>query len=147
MSDLITPSRPALPPLLARFVAATAGRNMTRPAYLVVLIGVATMILLTVNPAYEAAHHWVDAILWACLAFFAFEWLVRIRHAVLAERGAAYMTSFRGAMDAAAVLAVPAAILLGAPPKTAWLLSVLWLVKGIPAGPGRRQLWRVLGRG
>ena len=110
MSDLINTSKPVLPPLLARFVAATAGRNMTRPAYLVVLIGVATMILLTVNPAYEAAHRWVDAILWACLAFFAFEWLVRIRHAVHAHRAAAYLTSFRGLMDAAAVLAVPAAI-------------------------------------
>src|ERR1700759_2219909 len=144
MSDLITPSRPALPPLLARFVAATAGRNMTRPAYLVVLIGVATMILLTVNPAYEAAHHWVDAILWACLAFFAFEWLVRIRHAVMSQRGPAYMTSFRGVMDGAAVLAVPAVMLLGAPAKTAWLLSGIWLVKGIPAVPVLRQLRRVL---
>jgi voltage-gated potassium channel len=144
MSDLINTSKPALPPSLARFVAATAGRNMTRPAYLVVLIGVATMILLTVNPAYEAAHHWVDAILWACLAFFAFEWLVRIRHAVHANRAPAYMTSFRGTMDAAAVLAVPAAILLGAQPKTAWLLSVIWLVKVIPAVPGLRQLRRVL---
>ena len=144
MSDLINTSKPVLPPLIARFVAATAGRNMTRPAYLVVLIGVATMILLTVNPAYEAAHHWVDAILWACLAFFAFEWLVRIRHAVLAQRAAAYLTSFRGVMDAAAVLAVPAAILLGAQPKTAWLLSVLWLVKVLPAVPGLRQLRRVL---
>jgi voltage-gated potassium channel len=144
MSDLINTSKPVLPPLVARFVAATAGRNMTRPAYLVVLVGVSTMILLTVDPAYEAAHHWVEAVLWACLAFFAFEWLVRIRHAVHTHRAADYMTSFRGAMDAAAVLAVPAAILLGAQPKTAWLLSVIWLVKVIPAVPGLRQLRRVL---
>jgi voltage-gated potassium channel len=144
MSDLINTSKPVLPPLLARFVAATAGRNMTRPAYVVVLIGVATMILLTVSPAYEAAHHWVEAALWACLAFFAFEWLVRLRHAVMSQRASAYLISFRGAMDAAAVLAVPAAILLGAQPKTAWLLSVIWLVKVIPAVPGLRQLRRVL---
>ena len=144
MSDLINTSKPVLPPQLARFVTATAGRNMTRPAYLVVLIGVGTMILLTVNPAYEAAHHWVDAILWTCLAFFAFEWLVRIRHAALAGRTMGYLTSMRGVMDAAAVVAIPGAILLGAPPKTAWLLSVLWLVKVIPAVPGLRQLRRVL---
>jgi voltage-gated potassium channel len=144
MSDLINTSKPMLPPVLARFVAATAGRNMTRPAYAVVLIGVATMILLTVNPAYEAAHHWVDAILWSCLAFFAFEWLVRIRHAVMTHRAAAYLTSFRGMMDTAAVVAIPAAMLLGAPAKTAWLLSVLWLVKVLPAVPGLRQLRRVL---
>ena len=144
MSDLINTSKPVLPPLIARFVAATAGRNMTRPGYVVVLIGVATMVLLTVNPAYEAAHRWVEAVLWGCLAFFAFEWLVRIRHAVHANRASAYLTSFRGAVDAAAVLAVPAAILLGAQPKTAWLLSVIWLVKVIPAVPGLRQLRRVL---
>jgi len=144
MSDLINTSKPVLPPQLARFVTATAGRNMTRPAYLVVLTGVGTMILLTVNPAYEAAHHWVDAILWTCLAFFAFEWLVRIRHAALAGRTMGYLTSMRGVMDAAAVVAIPGAILLGAPPKTAWLLSVLWLVKVIPAVPGLRQLRRVL---
>src|ERR1700759_2851629 len=144
MSDLINTSKPVLPPWLARFVTATAGRNMTRPAYLVVLIGVATMILLTVNPAYEAAHHGVDAILWACLAFFAFEWLVRIRHAVMSQRGPAYMTSFRGVTDGAAVLVVPAGMLLRAPAKTAWLLSVIWLVKVIPAVPGLRQLRRVL---
>ena len=42
------------------------------------------------------------------------------------------------------MLAVPAAMLLGAPAKTAWLLSVLWLVKVLPAVPGLRQLRRVL---
>src|ERR1700738_3698213 len=112
-------SQPPVPSALMQFVTATAGRNMTKAAYAAVAIGIATMILLTVNPAYEAAHHWVDAVLWTCLAFFAFEWLVRLRHAVRAQRGFAYMASFRGAMDAAAVLAVPAAVLLGAQPKTA----------------------------
>jgi voltage-gated potassium channel len=144
MSDLINTFKPVLPPLLARFVAATAGRNMTKPGYVVVLVGVATMVVLTVNPAYEAAHHGVNAILWACLAFFAFEWLVRIRHAVLAQRAGSYLTSFRGMMDAAAVLAVPGAMLLGAPSTTAWLFAVIWLVKVIPAVPGLRQLRRVL---
>ena len=144
MSDLINTSKPALPPSLARFVAATAGRNMTRPGYLVVLIGVTTTVLLTVNPAYEAGHHWVDAILWTCLAFFAFEWAVRIRHAIMSQRLAGYLISFRGLLDAAAVLAVPCAIALGAAPQTAWLLSVTWLIKVIPAVPGLRQLRRVM---
>jgi voltage-gated potassium channel len=51
---------------LARFVAATAGRNMTKAAYAAVAVGVLTMVLLTVDPAYETAHHWVDGVLWAC---------------------------------------------------------------------------------
>ena len=49
---------------LAQFAAATAGRNMTRAAYVAVGVGVLAMMLLTVNPAYETAHRWVDALLW-----------------------------------------------------------------------------------
>ena len=74
-------SKPLVFPALAQFAAATTGRNMTRPAYVAVACGVGMMILLTVDPAYEAAHHGVDTVLWACLAFFVFEWVVRLRHA------------------------------------------------------------------
>src|SRR5213080_5395482 len=84
--------RPSLPmskplfPALSLFLAATAGRNMTRPAYVAVAVGIMVMVLLTVDPAYEAAHHWVDAVLWACLAFFLFEWVVRLQYASKADR-------------------------------------------------------------
>jgi voltage-gated potassium channel len=137
-------SKPLVLHALAQFVAATAGRNMTKAAYAAVAAGVLTMILLTVDPAYETAHHWVDGVLWACLAFFAFEWLVRLRHTLLSGRGPAYLTSGSGLLDAACALAVPVALLLGVPQRTAWLLAVLWLVKVIPGVPGLRQLRRVL---
>jgi voltage-gated potassium channel len=137
-------SKPQVHPALVQFVAATAGRNMTKPAYAAVAIGVLAMVLLTIDPAYEAAHHWVDVVLWACLAFFAFEWLVRIRHAVRSGRGFAYQVSGRGLIDAASAIAVPAAMLFGAPQRTAWLLAVVWLIKVIPGVPGLRQLRRVL---
>src|SRR5277367_7025475 len=101
MSQLPAPSA------LTQFVTATAGRNMTKAAYVAVAVGVATMVLLTVNPAYEAAHHWVDSILWACLAFFCFEWIVRIRHS--RRSGRAYLTTGRGLLDTAGVIAVPIA--------------------------------------
>ena len=52
-------SKPLAFPALAQFAAATTGRNMTRPAYVAVASGVIMMVLLTVDPAYEAAHHWV----------------------------------------------------------------------------------------
>ena len=131
-------------PAFSLFLAATAGRNMTRPAYLAVTVGVMVMVLLTVAPAYEAAHHWVDAVLWACLAFFAFEWAVRLRHAMLAQRGLAYSFSFRGFVDLLATAAVPLALILGANPNTAWLLAIVWLLKLVPGIPGLRQLRRVL---
>jgi voltage-gated potassium channel len=127
-----------------QFVAATTGRNMTKPAYVAVSTGVAMMVLLTVDPAYEAAHHWVDALLWACLAFFVFEWVVRLRHAFQADRGWTYALSFRGLVDAVAAAAVPLAMMVGVNPKTAWLLGVFWMLKVVPGIPGLRQLRRVL---
>jgi voltage-gated potassium channel len=135
---------PLASPALAQFLAATAGRNMTRPAYVAVTAGVFMMVLLTVDPAYEAAHHWVDAILWACLAFFVFEWVVRLRHALTTDRLWAYALSGRGLVDAGAAAGVPLAMIFSANPKTAWLLGVFWMFKVVPGIPGLRQLRRVL---
>jgi voltage-gated potassium channel len=138
-------SKPLAFSAIAQFVAATSGRNMTRAAYAAIVIGVLTMVLLSIDPAYEAAHGWGHAVLWACQAFFAFEWLVRLRHALRNNRrAAAYLISPRGLVDTAGAVAVPLALLLGVPERTAWLLAVLWLVKVIPGVPGLRQLRRVL---
>jgi voltage-gated potassium channel len=131
-------------PALAQFITATAGRNMTNAAYAAVTIGVGTMVMLTVAPAYEAAHRWVDAVLWGCLAYFVFEWGVRLRHAARSQRLSAYALSGRGLVDAAGAVAVPLAIISGVDPRTAWLLSILWALKVIPGIPGLRQLRRVL---
>src|ERR1700688_4700659 len=121
-------SKPFVFPALEQLVAATTGRNMTKAAYVAVSSADAMMVLLTVDPAYEAAHHWVDALLWACLAFLVFEWVVRLRHAFLAGRGWNYALSFRGLVDAVAAVAVPLAMMLGTNPKTAWLLGVFWML-------------------
>jgi voltage-gated potassium channel len=137
-------SKPLAFPALAQLAAATAGRNMTKAAYVAISAGVLMLLLLTVDPAYEAAHHWVDAVLWACLAFFVFEWLVRLRDAFMTERGWSYALSGRGIVDAVAAAAIPLALVLGATPKTAWLLGVFWVLKVVPGIPGLRQLRRVL---
>jgi len=97
-------SKPPAFPALAQFVAATAGRNMTKAAYVAVANGVIMILLLTVDPAYEAAHRWVDAVLWGSLAFFIFEWVVRLRHAFMAQRGWSYAVSGRGLLDALAAI-------------------------------------------
>jgi voltage-gated potassium channel len=131
-------------PALSLFLAATAGRNMTRPAYLAVAVGVVLTVLLTVDAAYDAAHRWTDALLWACLAFFVFEWAVRLRHAIAARRGLAYSFSFRGLVDLAAAVAIPVALVAGAHARSAWLLGVVWVLKLVPGIPGLRQLRRVL---
>jgi voltage-gated potassium channel len=136
--------KPRAFPALSLFAAATAGRNMTRTAYIAVLSGVAMMVLLTVDPAYEVAHHWVDAVLWACLAYFMFEWVVRLRHAFQAHRGWTYALSGRGLLDAISAAGIPLALIFGANPKSAWLLGIVWMFKVVPGIPGLRQLRRVL---
>ncbi|WOH65806.1 ion transporter [Bradyrhizobium sp. BWA-3-5] len=129
---------------LAQFTAKTAGRNMTTAAYVAVAAGVAAMAVLTTGPAYEAAHHWVDAVLWACLAYFVFEWVVRLRHMARQDRLSLYLLSSSGVVDAIGALAVPLALFAGVEPRTAWLLSILWVLKVVPGIPGLRQLRRVL---
>src|SRR5258705_13460746 len=117
---------------------------MTGPLTAGSAAAVSMRVVLPVISAYEATHHWVDAVLWACLAFFVFEWVVRLRHASLAGRGWSYATSGRGVVDAVGAVGVPAAMMLGVNPKTAWLLGVFWMFKVVPGVPGLRQLRRGL---
>ena len=131
-------------PGLARFVAATAGRNMTIVAHVAVAIGAVMILLLTIEPAYSSARYWIEGVLWGCLAYFTFEWLVRLRHAARIRRDSSYVFSGRGLVDAACALAVPIALMAGAAPRTAWLFAVVWLTKVVPGIPGLRQLRRVL---
>src|SRR5258707_8016737 len=135
-------TKPLVNPALAQFVTATSGRNMTRPAYVAVAVGVVMMVLLTVDPAYEAAHHWVDAVLWACLAYFMFEWVVRLRHTYQVHRLWTYALSGRGLLDAVSAAAIPLALILGPDPKSALLLGILWMLKAVPGIPGLRQVRR-----
>jgi voltage-gated potassium channel len=137
-------SEPPQSSAFTQFVTATAGRNMTKAAYVAVVAGVVLMVLLSIDSAYSALHGWLDALLFACLLFFIFEWVIRLRQAVRAQRIAGYLLSVSGFVDGAGAIAIPLALALGATPKTAWLLGVLWLLKVIPGIRGLRQLRRVL---
>jgi voltage-gated potassium channel len=130
--------------IVKNFAAASTGRNMTKPAHLAVATGVVMVLLLTVDPIYGAAHHWVDAALWVCLAFFVIEWLIRLRHAFLTESLRTYIFSIRGLVDIAGATAIPIALLCGANPNSAWLLGAFWMLKFVPGISGLRQLRRVL---
>jgi voltage-gated potassium channel len=57
---------------LAQFMAATTARGMTKAATIAVATGLIAMLILTVDPAYEAAPRCIEAILWACVGFFIF---------------------------------------------------------------------------
>ena len=137
-------TKPLAFPGLAQLMAAMAGRNMTAAGYVAVTAGIIMILVLTDEPAYAAAPGWVNAVLWAGLVFLGFEWVVRLRSARLAGRGLSYALSGRGLVDAIGALAIPVALAFGADPKTAWLLSVFWVLKVVPGVPGLRQLRRVL---
>src|ERR1700722_10578393 len=108
----------SIPSLFDKLWPATAGRNMTKAASVAVTCGVVMMVLLTVDPAYAAMHDYIKVLLWVCLEFFVFEWVVRLRHAAHIGRREAYIFSLRGIVDAASALAVPVALAVGAPPKS-----------------------------
>ncbi|MGJ4964380.1 ion transporter [Bradyrhizobium sp. HKCCYLRH3061] len=131
-------------PALAAFVTALAGRNMTKAAFAAVALGMSAMVLLTMDPAYEAGRRWIIALLCGCLVFFVVEWAVRVQQAARAHRVAAYLMSGRGLLDTISALAVPTALVSGMEARTAWLLAVIWVLKVIPGVPGLRRLRRVL---
>jgi voltage-gated potassium channel len=133
----------------AQYLAATTARGITKAAIVAVAVGLTMMLVLTVDPAYEAADRWIEAILWACVGFFIFEWVIRLQYAIRARRALGrrlgyYALSGRGLVDATAAMAVPLAIAAGTNPRSAWLLGVFWLLKLVPGIPGLRQLRRVL---
>src|SRR5947209_523745 len=134
-------SRPSIFPYLEQLVA--GGRRMAVASYAVVTAGLLGLIILTIGPAYEAAHRPVEAVLWGCLAWFAFEWFTRLARAFRAGRGRAYAFSAGGLVDAVA-LAPPIALAWGADARSAWLFGVFWLFKLVPGIPGLRRLRRVL---
>jgi voltage-gated potassium channel len=137
-------SKPILFPALVQFFAAPAGHGMTAAATIAVAVGLGAMLVLTIDPAFEAVGRWIELVLWGCLACFAFEWAARLQRAAAVGRMWSYALSTRGLIDAVAVLAVPVAMTCGVEARSAWLLSVAWLLKVVPAVPGLRQLRRVL---
>src|SRR5882757_7160343 len=137
-------SRSSALPALDRLMTATTGRDMTKAAYVAVACGVVAMVLLTVDPAYQALHYLIDTVLWACLAFFMFEWVIRLRHAAATGRRSAYLLSSQGIVDTASALAVPVALAAGVNGSSAWLLGMFWGLKVVPGIRGLRQLRRVI---
>lgn len=117
---------------------------MTRASYLALAIGLAGLTILTTKPAFGISHWWVEGLLRAALAFFVWEWLVRLIHAFRTERWSAYALSARGLIDAVSATAVPIALMLGAQPQSAWLFGVVWILKPMPEIAGLRQLRRVM---
>ena len=114
-----------------------------RLRYIVLPVGLVSIAALTVPSLPYAEIRWIEAILWVCLVFYAFEWL----HQILVWRSSPPPRpplAWSGQIaNTLAVLPVPLAHLLGVPPTTAWLFASVWLLKVPAATAGFSLLRRV----
>ncbi|MFA6267833.1 MAG: cyclic nucleotide-gated ion channel [Pseudolabrys sp.] len=125
---------------MARF----RGGGLRLLKYAVLAAGLSAMMALTVPQVRATNGPHLEAILWACLAFFAAELAARIWHSVRADHGPSYLFSPPFWFDALGVLPVPIALLAGAPQEKAWLLAALWVLKLATAVPGLSLLGRIV---
>jgi len=97
----------------------------------VLAVGLICIVVLPMHLPY-AEVHWLEAILWACLAFYALEWALDISRWSRGDHFRERLLSFQHLIDILAVVPILAANLLGIPATTAWLLGAFWLLK-LPA--------------
>jgi voltage-gated potassium channel len=109
----------------------------------VLVLGLTALTAYTVPELHRAAGGWLSACLWSCLGYFAIDGVVRANAAAHGGKIWTHVFSFSGFVDLIAVIAVPIALLSGAPAPTAWLLASLWVLKLAQDSPGFAQLQRV----
>jgi voltage-gated potassium channel len=108
------------------------------------MAGLVAMAAITMPGIHAELRAWLTVGLWCCLGFFTLELAVRLWPKSASDRGSSHLLSPAGAIDAAAVLPIPIALLFGVPTETAWLLASLWLLKFTTSVPGLSLLLRVI---
>lgn len=124
--------------------SAVAAGKVTLPSYISVISGTGILLLLAIDHAYPLADQIIGGIIWINIAYFIWEWAVRVRHAAQQRELRSYLLSGSGMVDGISSIAIPVAILAGVPPRTAFLLGIIWLLKIAPDISGFKQLRRVL---
>ena len=134
-------------PALAQFVAATAGRNMTKAAYAAVdgrrrrdggCSRSPPPMRRRIAGSMRCCGH--------ASAYFVFEWAGAAAPRRASASAAVGLRAVRPRAGRRRRRRSPcrSRSLSGVEPKTAWLLGVLWVLKVVPGIPGLRQLRRVL---
>lgn len=125
------------------YVSAVAAGKVTLASYISVISGTGILLLLSLDTS-EAAFHTVGGVIWINIAYFVWEWAVRLRHAARQRELRSYLLSGSGFVDWVSAIAIPLAIAAGVAPRTAFLLGIIWLLKIAPDIAGFKQLRRVL---
>lgn len=129
---------------LSQHHAAVAAGQVTPACYVSVVSGTGILLFLTLDTSYTMLEGTIGGIIWINIAYFVWEWAVRVRHAAQQRELRSYLLSGSGFVDGLSSVAIPAAILAGVPSRTAFLLGILWLLKIAPDIAGFKQLRRVL---
>ena len=107
-------------------------------------VGLVAMAAATTNSISTAELEWLFVVLWACLAFFVVEFVLRLLARSDAVARQHYPFCVAGVIDLLAITCVPVMLLAGVPPKTAWLGATLWPLKLGVFFPGFALLGRVI---
>jgi voltage-gated potassium channel len=97
----------------------------------VLAVGLLCIVVLPMHLPFSEVH-WLEAVLWACLAFYALEWALDLNRWSKGEHFRERLFGFQHVIDILAVVPILAANLLGIPATTSWLLGAFWLLK-LPA--------------
>jgi|HubBroStandDraft_6_1064221.scaffolds.fasta_scaffold59212_2 voltage-gated potassium channel len=118
-----------------------AASGMTR--YVVLGAGLLGMTALTVPDLRGSFGLWLNIGLWLCLAYFAFDGVVRSSASRRTGKVLHYLGTPAGIIDVLCIVPAPLALVCGVAPETAWLFAALWVLKLTQDSPGFAQLGRV----
>jgi voltage-gated potassium channel len=133
-----------VPDAFRNYISAVAAGKVTAASYVSVISGTGILLFLALDTSYTLTHQTIGGVIWINIAYFVWEWLIRLRHAIQQRELRAYVLSGVGFVDGVSAIAIPLAIVAGVEPRTAFLLGVIWLLKIAPDISGFKQLRRVL---
>jgi voltage-gated potassium channel len=126
------------------YVSAVGAGKVTVAEYISVISGSGILLFLTLDTSFTLTHHTIGGVIWINIAYFVWEWAIRLRYAAKQRELRSYLLSASGFVDGVSAIAIPLAIMSGVQPRTAFLLGVIWLLKIAPDFSGFKQLRRVL---
>src|SRR4029453_17857999 len=84
---------------LRAYRAATAAGQVSLPGYISVISGTGILLFLTLDTNYTALDRIIGGIIWINIAYFVWEWVVRVRHAAQQRELRSYLLSGSGMVD------------------------------------------------
>ncbi len=95
------------------YISAVAAGKVTLADYVSVISGTGILLFLTLDTSYALTHQTIGGVIWINIAYFVWEWAVRLRHAAQQRELRSYLLSASGFVDWVSAIAIPLAIVAG----------------------------------